>query len=161
MVTPASPGSRPARLVPAAPPAVSAVLAVLAVLAAVLALAPPSPLAAQEAPPPLAPEIFNGQKPVTEADLGLAVDLIRQGREGNATAADMEALARRHKVDDPYRAAYVASRFGAGFLMLKRGATPAQIQELYGTPLAVPSAAELEAIGALLPKIEAELGLKK
>ncbi|MDR1042080.1 MAG: hypothetical protein LBR80_18305 [Deltaproteobacteria bacterium] len=143
---------------PASAGAVARPLAVLALVAALAAAA--APLAAQEGPPPLPPEVFAGQKPVTEADLDLAVDLIARGREGNATAADMETLAKRHKVEEPFRAAYVAARFGAGILMLRQGATPEQIQEFYGTPLAVPSDEELESIRAMLPRIEARLGLK-
>jgi hypothetical protein len=145
-------------------------------LAAAAALAPATRLAAQAPsplprgpegrtgepglPPPLPAEVFAGQKPVTEADLDLAVDLIRSGRDGKASASDMEAMAKRHRVDDPFRAAYVASRFGAGILMLRRGATAADIETLYGTPLAVPSEAELRTVRELLPKVESRLGLK-
>jgi hypothetical protein len=72
----------------------------------------------------------------------------------------MEAVARKHKVDDPNRAAYVASRFGAAMLMLRQGATAGDIEQFYGTPLAVPSPGELETITSILPELESRLGLK-
>jgi hypothetical protein len=96
---------------------------------------------------------------VGEADLPLALDLIKAGRDGPPAPAAMEAIGRRHGVD-PYRAAYVVTKFGAGLLMVWRGLSPGEAAEAFGTPLAVPTPEELEAIRALAPGIKSSLGVR-
>jgi hypothetical protein len=147
----------------------AAALVALIALAALLFLSfPASPASAQQAqqgqqrqgPPPLPPEVFKDQLPVTAADMPLAVDLLKAGRSGGATDKAIEELARKHGAD-PYRAAFVASRFGAGLLMLSNpNITPARIAEIYGTPLAVPAPAELEMIRSNETRLKAAIGWK-
>ncbi|MDR1315101.1 MAG: hypothetical protein LBQ12_15780 [Deltaproteobacteria bacterium] len=143
-------------------PAASSPLAASASLAAALALAlalaslAPSPLSAQDDP---YTEAFRGQAHITEADVPAALELIRAMRE-DASAEEVAAVGLRYGYDEA-RVAFVATKFSTGLMMLAEDnpLSREEVAAMTGSPLGVPTPAELEVIRGALPQIKAGWGI--
>ncbi|MDR1037938.1 MAG: hypothetical protein LBT40_15650 [Deltaproteobacteria bacterium] len=135
-----------------AAPGIPAPLLVLAALAASASLALPTPrLAAQG----LDPGMFEGQSPVTEADVPAAIAAIGEITKDEPDPARIEAIASEHGTT-PERMAYLAVKFLTGVAMLAPdGPSREEIVEKSGTDKIIPNPEELEVIRGAFDRIVA------
>jgi hypothetical protein len=131
-----------------APRAVPALLAALALAS----LATSAALFAQEAAesePPItdhaqSEEIFQNQPPLTDADVLVAIEILAASATGSGPDVTLPIGERAGM--DPRRVMYCTTRVMAGYLMSLPEATPEEIAERFGSPLVIPTPAEIEVI---------------
>ncbi|MDR1081382.1 MAG: hypothetical protein LBQ79_10585 [Deltaproteobacteria bacterium] len=129
---------------PSAPKRPGAFPAAALALALALPLLSPAALSAQG----LDPAIFEGQGPVTLADVPAALAALRELTGERPDPARLEAIAREHGTTQA-RLAFLTIKFqGGAALLAPDGPTAAQLEADAGTPLAIPTPAELEVIRA-------------
>ncbi|MDR1036526.1 MAG: hypothetical protein LBT40_08135 [Deltaproteobacteria bacterium] len=134
-------------------------LPTLCALAALTLLACPSLLSAQGDDAKLPEEVFRNQTPISASDANVVIDMLNLTRTGNTNEAAVREIAQRHGYDD-MRLTYVTTKFMAGMLLLSPMAPPsAEVARQLGTPLALPTPAELEAVRSVLPQLLTAAGM--
>ncbi|MDR1037936.1 MAG: hypothetical protein LBT40_15640 [Deltaproteobacteria bacterium] len=111
-------------------------------LALAAALLSPAAIAAQD----LDPAVFEGQPPVTEKEVPAAVEYLLTSAGGGPTEAELRSIVRRHGISEERLTVVTAKVMAAVIMLAPGGRTRDGTAELMGTPLAVPSDAELAVI---------------
>ncbi|MDR1037940.1 MAG: hypothetical protein LBT40_15660 [Deltaproteobacteria bacterium] len=129
-------------------PAGAAVRLALASFLAVWLLSPPQ-LSAQQ----VDPSLFEGQAPVTKADVPAALAAMREMGKDDMDPARMAAIAGENGITEE-RLAFLIIKFLSGAALLSpNGPTTSEVAAQMGSPLAVPTPDELEVIRGVYDQI--------
>ncbi|MDR3154656.1 MAG: hypothetical protein LBW85_10415 [Deltaproteobacteria bacterium] len=127
-------------------------------LFASLALAAASLLAASALQAQNLEEVLRAQPPLTEADVSTAVALLRAAQDPAGAAAVRDVAESRGLT--PERTAYLVTKLSTGAeLLVRPNISRDELSTRFGTPLAIPTAEELEILRAHRAEIYEVVGL--